>query len=194
MSVTSSSSSAPVPTTVELAPELSAKLADPRTAEQITELLDRLDLINLLVGGVGEMAARSDAIIQAVTLNAGQAREVVDAQAAAGGVSHFDVGASLTAATQLIAALPGFSPALLRGGESGALDALTSEEMVTFLRMGAASLDDAFDGKDTVPVNGILSLNRAIRDPDIQRALSFLMTAAKALGKKLAENDTAANR
>lgn len=175
-------------TSVTIAPELSEKLSDPRTAAQLSQLLDQLGLINILVGGLGGMAARSDTIIQSVGVAAGQARDTVNATASEGGVDGgFDVGASVGAATKLIAALPGFTPALLRGGESGALDALTSDEMVSFLRMSTTSLDDAFDGKDVVEINGIRSLNKALHDADIQRALSFVMTVAKGIGKQLAE-------
>jgi len=161
---------------------LAERLADPHVAASLAAVLDRMDVVALVVTALDGLLAHSETILDSAVESFADAKTTVEANDQAKGI---DVGASTDAAVQLLAALPNMAPALVRGAESGAIDHLTSPALVELLGLLSDASGRALADPRPVEVGGVLSLARSLRDPDVQRALGFLLTVARALGQRL---------
>lgn len=159
-----------VPVTVEVAPALAAKLADPAVAESLTSLLTHADLVAILLEGADGLLRRTDEI--GGSLAAGLTElKATDLTGLGGGI---DVLALLAAAKTFASQ----APELI-----GVLTPAMTEQVALVgrgLEAGAAAYASA-----PVPVTGLLSLTRLFKDPDILRAISYASTVAKAIGREL---------
>lgn len=164
-------------------------LSDPQVSASLATLVERLDLLVLLVQSLDGFLRHSETVMESVVDSAADFRATVDALPGtsdlAPGLDGVDVRASAAAAVTLLAALPDMAPALVRGAESGAIEALTSPGLVEVLKLAAAGVQDGLADPAPVHVRGALSAARILRDPDVGRALGFFATIARSIGRNL---------
>lgn len=172
---------------------LAVRLSDPKVAESLAAILDRLDLVVLLVDSLNGLLSNSETILNSVLDSAIDARATLEGTGAMGMsfLAEMDLTSAVEAGKRLATALPGVSPALLRGIESGAIDALTSPGLVQLLRLLSESTQAALEDKTPVELNGALSVARALKDPDVARAAAFVLTLTRAIGRHLAAGESA---
>jgi len=125
--------------------ELLERLQDPQVAQALVALLDRAELLAVLVEGLDQFVARSE-----------------------------EIGVDLPRIVDTATRLAG----------SDLVDPAAVDQ-ISLLARGLVAGGEAF-AERPVPVQGLLSLNRILRDPDVRRAVSFLATVAKSLGQELA--------
>ncbi len=164
--------------------ELTARLNDPQTVAQLDALLDNLELVNLVVGSLGELLAHSETIFDSVLDSARDAGATVKAARLPDG-EPLDVKATAEATAQLLTALPKVTPALLRGIESGAIDELTAPGLAQILELVSGGAQAALTDADQVKAGSALALLRALKDPDVARGLSFFLTVVRNIGRAL---------
>lgn len=176
----------------EIPAALADRLADPRVADSLAALLDRLDVIVLLVESVDGLLAHSETILDSAVESAADARLTIDGAVAEEGdkpglanLGEIDLRDTADAGAQLLLALPELAPVLLRGFESGAIDQLTSESLVQILHLVSEGTRAGLADPNPVEVKGALSLARTMKDPDVARALGFFLTILRSIGRQL---------
>lgn len=161
-------------TPVSQSTELQARLDDPEIAGALGVLLDHADLLALVVVALDGFIARSEVIGDSLIDGVTELRAVVGS-----GDSGIDMAALLDAGKVLGAAAPALTPALTTLVESGLLDQMGG--LADSLARATASFETA-----PVEVGGIFSVARLLKDPDINRTVSFAATLAKSFGRDLA--------
>jgi len=158
---------------------LAERLAEPRTAAALNTLLDHVDLLAVLVSGLNGLVSRGDTITESLIDGVTELRSAGEP--------------ARTSAVQLLATaqqLGTLTPALL--DKLPVLEALLSSDLADpkaielagmVSRAVTAGAGQAQRGE--IKVNGVVGLVRSLKDPDISRALSFVLSIAKALGKEL---------
>jgi len=164
---------------------LMERLDDPQVAAALTNLLDHADLLAILIVGLDGLVGRSE------TIGAALAEGLTDLRGIAGN-GDGDVVASLTT---LSAALPKLVPVITEVIESGLVDTvidsgITDPAMITEVsRIGRGLTAGAAAAKDQpIEVNGIFSAMKLLKDPDIQRAVSYFAAVAKSIGVELGKS------
>ncbi len=166
---------------------LGERLDEPRVAEALGSLLDNAELLALLVSGLDGFIRHGETMLDSALDSLADARKGAEALPGLSGVD----GPSLQAAgTAVLGALPSALAALTALLESGALEELRSPEAAGSLALLARGLNrGAADYRtNPVPVSGVRSLARLLRDEDLRRGLSFLTTVGRGLGRVLAED------
>lgn len=153
--------------------ELSARLHDPAVAASLVTLLDHADLLAIIAVSLDGFIARSDVIGDSLVDGVTELRAVMGATE-----SDFDPAALLSAVKSLAGSLPQLAPSVVAAVESGAFDQVNA--LVAGLAQGSAEFETS-----PVQVTGALSLLRLLKDPDINRAISYAATVARALGREL---------
>ena len=158
---------------------LAERLADPGVAASLNILLDHADLLAVLVTGLDALISRGDTITDSL---AGGVREL----RAAGEQPQADA-VRLVGALQQLSAL---GPPLL--DKLPVLENLLGSDLADPRVIDIAStasraiVRGAEQAGTTQPrISGIRALLRALKDPDVSRALGFVMSVAKALGREL---------
>lgn len=164
-----------------------ARLEDPRTAESLHQLIDHLDLLAVLVVGLDQLVGRGDTIADSIGAGLAELRSVQK--------PPVDVAQLLAMGRQFTDAAPAlldFLPVVERIASSDLGDPRLTDLAATVAR---AAIRGSADGA-AVPVSGIRSLLRMLKDEDVSRALGFVFGIAKALGQELkpAEAKPAATR
>lgn len=174
---------------------LGERLSDPRVAASLTILLDHADLLAVLVTGLDALVSRGDTIADSLADGVAELRT-------AGEQTQADRAQLAGAARQLKALTPAvldklpLMESLLNG--LPVLESLVSSDLAdprligisgTVARAVVRGAEDAATAP--VPATGIRALLRALKDPDIARALGFVLSIAKALGKDLEDTRTA---
>jgi hypothetical protein len=184
------------PTAPAVPSALAERLADPQVANSLASLLDHADLLAILVEGLDQFVSRSEVIGDSLLASIGDLRSTVQNSPGLkdSGVSVQQVTES---AASLAAVLPKAAPGMVAAVESGAIDRLLSSDLVSpeavdqiaTLARGLARGKEEFSARP-VDIGGPLSLLRLLKDPDINRALSYFATVAKAVGEELARPST----
>jgi Protein of unknown function (DUF1641) len=175
---------------------LGERLADPRVANALASLLDHADLLAVLVEGLDQLVSRSEIIGDSLLENITDLRSTVENSP---GIKDSGVGVQeiTESAASLAAVLPRAAPGMVAAVESGAIDRLLGSDLVSpeavdqiaVLARGFARGKDDFANRP-VEVGGLLSLPKLLKDPDVNRALSYFATVAKAVGQELAKPTT----
>lgn len=158
---------------------LAQRLAEPRTAAALNTLLDHADLLAILVVGVDGLLSRSDTITDSLADQVSELRTAGEpAQASA---------AQFVATARQLGAL---APPLL--DKLPVLEALLGSDLadsrvieLASMASRAATQGAEQSSRGDFKVTGIVGLLRALKDPDVSRALGFVLSIAKALGKEL---------
>jgi hypothetical protein len=172
---------------------LAARLQDPAVVGALVSILDHADLLAVLVEGMDGLVARSEVIGNSLMGGVTELREAVDGNPTLRD-ADIDVPALIDAAATLASVLPKAAPGMAAAVESGAIDKLFSSGIlddeavsrVATLAQGLVEGGRRFTD-DPVPIGGALSLLKLLKDPDINRALSYFATVAKAMGAELAK-------
>jgi uncharacterized protein YjgD (DUF1641 family) len=153
---------------------VAAKLRDPQVAASLATLLDHADLLALLVEALDGFVERSEVIGDSLISGLDELRTIADAN---GGnpLAGIDFEAIKTL-TQTLANSDLLKPEAV--------------EALGVIARGAARGSAQYAGAP-VQIGGLLSLGRLLKDPDINRAISFTMTLAKAVGQELATQQPA---
>lgn len=147
--------------------QLDARLHDPAVVASLSSLLDHADLLAILVEALDGFVERSEVIGDSLASSFGELRGAMDGEAMAKAGS--DLGRLRDTATSLMSS-----------------DLLKPEalEAIGLLSRGVVRGNAAYT-TTPVPVGGVLSIARLLKDPDIRRALSFVATLAKFVGQEL---------
>ncbi len=158
---------------------LAERLAEPRTAAALGTLLDHADLLAVLVSGLDGLVSRSETITDSLIDGVSELR-------AAGQPARTNAAQLITTAQQLST----LTPALL--DKLPVLEALLGSDLADpkVIELASLAARAATSGAEQAPqasikVSGVRSLLRALKDPDVSRALGFVLSIAKALGKEL---------
>jgi len=135
---------------------LAERLLDPKTANALNTLLDHADLLATVVSGMDALISRGDIITE--SLGSGFA-ELRGANGGGGGT------------IQLL----------------GALGALTRPEVVSILGAASSAVAEgsAQAAAGGTKIGGVRGLLKAVKDPDVSRALGLVVAIAKAFGREL---------
>jgi Protein of unknown function (DUF1641) len=158
---------------------LAGRLAEPRTAAALNTLLDHADLLAVLVTGLDGLVSRSDTITESLIDGVTELR-------AAGEPARAGAAQLVTTAQQLGT----LTPALL--DKLPVLEALLGSDLADpkVIELASMASRAVVSGagqaeRSELKVSGVIGLLRALRDPDVSRALGFVLSIAKALGKEL---------
>ncbi len=170
---------------------LIAKLNEPGVANALSNVLNHADLLALLVEGLDGFVSRSEVIGDSVISSIADVRRAAEAD----GASDVDVAGVLKSVVQLAGVLPKAAPGMVSAVESGAIDRLLTSELVSSQAVDQIEIvargltqGSARFASNPVEVGGLFSLGRLLKDPDINRALSYFATVAKAIGSELGKN------
>jgi hypothetical protein len=166
---------------------IAARLSDPATVNALGSILDHVDLLAILIEGLDQMVSRSEVIGDSIVESLAEVRGAGESSASA-----VDIGAVVQSGIALAGVLPKATPGMVAAVESGAIDKLLASgvvsgqalDQVAMLARGLVTGTEDF-GNNPVEVNGLLSLTKLLKDPDIRRSLSFFATVAKAIGKQI---------
>ncbi len=147
------------------------RLGDQATIDKLGALLERLDVALLALDSLDGFLRRSDEISQALSDDVDELRD--------------STKPTVLRAKEVLAAIP----ALVEAGEtlvqSGMLERKTVSVLGTIGRSAAQSFDEAKAQKGAPQHLGVFGLLRALRDPDIARAIDFALRVSKAYGQSL---------
>lgn len=151
---------------------LARRLDDPATAEALGTLLDNAELLAVLVQGLAGFVARSDTIVEAFAGGVSELKTAAGGQAA----KLPSLAEAGTIAGQLSEALPIINHVL----ESKMLDPATIEMLAEVSSATTQGFNKARDNDVTVTAFGAF---KALREPEVQRGLGYLIEIARALGR-----------
>lgn len=148
------------------------RLGDERTITSLKALIERLELAVFTLEALEGWLRRGDDIARAMAEGAEDLR---------GAVPNIDV----QKVREVLAAIPPLVDAGKSLMASGMLEPKTVAVLGAVGRSAAQSFDEA-KSQDYPPRKlGILGLMRELKDPDVNRALDFLLRVAKAYGQSL---------
>jgi len=169
------------------------RLDDPQVAAALINLLDHVDLLAILIVGLDGFVSRSETIGDALVDGIDELRGVAAANSEA--VGSLELGAILASVMTLSSSLPRITPAVTRVVDSGLIEhvldsGITDPAMVTEIARIGRGLTAGAERAETepVPVNGLFSAMKLLKDPDIQRAVSYFAAVAKSIGVELASS------
>ncbi|MEI2715040.1 MAG: DUF1641 domain-containing protein [Nocardioides sp.] len=176
-------------TQAQSADALVERLQDPAVVGALSKVLDHADLLALLVESLDQFVSRSEVIGDSLAAGLDELRGAVEGGASQ---SPLDLAELVAAGSAIARTLPAAAPALSRMADSGAIDKLiaTAEvsagalDQVDTLARGLVRGSNDFAGQP-VEIGGPLTLLKLLKDPDINRALSFFATVARAVGREL---------
>lgn len=154
-----------------MASDLLDRLGDPKTIQSLKDVLDRLELAAFVLESIDGFLKRSEGIGQALS------DDVQDLKKA----TQPDI--------QKLKEVMRAMPALVTAGQtlvrSGMLEPKTVEALGTMGRSVADSYDEARAARRDPRPLGVFGLLKAIRDPDVNRALDFALHVSKVYGQSL---------
>jgi len=160
---------------------LVARLSDPQVAGALNSLLDHADLLAILVSGLDGFVARSEVIGDSLVSGLSEIRSATsNTTGPALAEAKLEPAALISAAISLLGVMPRAAPGLVQAFENN------GGEHLALLTAGLTNGRADFLA-DPVQIGGPLSLLRLLKDPDVNRALSYLATIARAVGRQLAE-------
>ena len=173
---------------------LAERLSDPRVAASLNTLLDHADLLAILVTGLDALVSRGDTIADSLADGVAELRTT-------GKQTRADTAQLVSAARQLKALTPAvldqlpLMENLLNG--LPVLESLVSSDLADprLVEMAGTVARAVVQGAEQAaaapaPATGIRALLRALKDPDVARALGFVLSIAKVLGKDLNDAQT----
>lgn len=168
---------------------LMERLDDPQVAAALLNLLDHVDLLAILIVGLDGMVSRTETIGNSLVEGI---QDLKDVAAANDTAMSADPGQILASLMTLSSALPKVTPAITRLMDSGAIDDVLNSGIVDpvminqVTMIGRAMTSGAANAEaNPVQVNGLFSAMKLLKDPDIQRAVSYFASVAKSIGVEL---------
>lgn len=158
---------------------LAERLAEPRVADALNTLLDHADLLAVLVTGLDGLISRGDIITDALADGVSELRS-------AGQQTRLDTADMVSSLRQVAAAAPPLLdklPVLENLLSSDLADPRVIDVAGAVSRAAIRSAEQAQSGD--LKITGLRALRRGLKDPDVSRALGFVLSIAKALGAEL---------
>ncbi|GAB98150.1 hypothetical protein BJY21_001385 [Kineosphaera limosa] len=177
-------------TSTSAVPEkLAHRLEDPEIVDALDTLLAHADLLALLVEGINGLAERGDTITETLAEGLTELRTTVESTP---GADDLDIRELTESAVLLAGAAPKAVPGMLAFVDSGIIDRLIDSEILSpaavdeVSRLSRGVVRGSADYRaDPHRIDGPRAMFKAMRDPDVTRALSYLLTVAKAIGREL---------
>ncbi|MBL0890237.1 MAG: DUF1641 domain-containing protein [Gemmatimonadaceae bacterium] len=148
------------------------RLGDERTIDAVKAVLDRLELAAFTLEAIDGFLRRGDTIATALSDDVEELKRA----------SQND----FVKLQDVLSALPPLVAAGQTLVKSGMLEPRTVEVLATIGRSAATSYDEAHGAPADEKPMGVLALLKALRDPDVARALQFGLKVSKAYGQSLA--------
>ena len=145
-----------------------ARLEDPAVAASLVSLLDHADLLAVIVEGLDGFIARSEIIGNSLLDSVTELRESV-------------AGSDVAGSTGVD--LPKLVDTASRLSSSDLVDPAALDQLSVLAR-GMVKGGEQFESRP-VEIGGALSLLKLLKDPDINRAISYFATVAKAVGQEI---------
>ncbi len=167
--------------------QLRERLNEPDTAEALNQILDNIQLIALSVTSLDGMLRRSEQIIENVTDGIQEIRAVAPSP----DVNLTDVISQLTQLSQLLPQLTEISGELKTIFDSDEFKSLITSgifapKTVGIIGQAGTALVESYEAsQEQAKPMGVLGLANSLRDPDVQRALTFLVGFSKRFGQSL---------
>jgi hypothetical protein len=162
---------------------LAERLADPKVAASLNTLLDHVDLLAVLVTGLDALISRGDTIADSLADGVSELR-------AASQQPRMDAARMAMTLQQVSALAPPLVeklPVLENLLGSDLADPRVIDVASTAARAIVQGADQA--QATQTKITGVRALLRALKDPNVSRALGFVASIAKALGKELNETN-----
>lgn len=180
---------------VEALDSLSRRLAEPQVVASLNNVLDHADLLALLVVSLDGFINRSEVIGDALVDSFADLRTA--AEATSNPLDGVDVRELVSSLMTMSSLLPKFTPTLTRTIDSGVIETVLDSGIATpivieqIARLAHGLVNGAqLAATEPIKVKGAVSLLKVLKDPDINRALSFFLSVLKSVG---AEIQTEAN-
>jgi hypothetical protein len=158
---------------------LAARLAEPGVADALNTLLDHADLLAILVAGLDGLISRGDTITDALADGVSELR-------LAGEQTRLDTAKVVSSLRQVAVAAPPLLDKLPVLENLLGSDLADPRVIDVAGAMSRAAIRGAEQAQSAdLRVTGLRSLLRALKDPDVSRALGFVLSIAKALGQEL---------
>ncbi|GAA3601047.1 DUF1641 domain-containing protein [Marihabitans asiaticum] len=166
---------------------LAATLDDPQVVASLTTILEHADLLAVLIEGLDQLVARSEVIGDSLLAGIDELRDVDTGTAP-------PLSELARSGMSLASVLPKAAPGIAAAAESGVIERLLSSDIASpeaveglaVIARGVGRGSAAFETGRAVDASGVRGITRVLRDPDIQRALTYGATIAKAIGQELA--------
>lgn len=165
-----------------LASGLIDKLGDPKTIEDVEGLLNRLGLATFILDALDGWLRRGDEFATSMAEATADLRKTMpdfDTQKIAAATKHLP---------DIIDALDSLPPVVGAGKTliaSGMLDPKVVSVLGDWGRSAVQALDEAKRDQSPPRAMGVFALMKALKDPDVARALDFGLRAAKSFGRTL---------
>lgn len=166
---------------------LRERLNEPDTAEALNLILDNAQLIAFTVTSLDGMLRRSEQIIENVTEGLQEVRGAVPSV----DVNVTDVVSQLSQLSELLPQLTEMAGQLKTLFDSDEFKSLSTSGVLAPKTLGivgqaGSALVQSYDAsqRQAKPM-GVLALANSLRDPDVQRALTFLVGFSKRFGQSL---------
>lgn len=157
---------------------LATRLADPKVAASLDQLLSHADVLALLVVGLDGLLSRGETISESLAAGVSEMR-------AAGTSSGLPSAGELGTLLQRLVTLTGPLTASLPALEQLLTSDLADPRVIDTASMASRAIVKGTSTSRGTQVGGIWALLRALRDEDVSRALGFVLGIAKALGQEL---------
>jgi len=152
------------------------RLNEPGVAASLNVLLDNIELLAVIVAGMDGLARKGELIGDTLAEVYGQMR-------AAGRASGLDPVVTTRQLATVIPTLAEASPAINRVLESP----IVEPEPIEVLSEAAVALVDGLRAAESKATTlGLRGVMTATRDPDVRRALGFVVEVARVFGRDLA--------
>ena len=151
------------------------RLSEPQTAAALHALLDNIELIAVMIGGIDGLARKGEVIGDTLA-------EVLHEVRAAGKATGLDLRETTQQLSTLIPTLADASPAINRILASP----IVEPEPLEVLSEAAVSLVKGLQAAQANQTKvGMRGLYKATKDEDVQRGLGFIIEVAKVFGSHL---------
>ena len=160
---------------------LADKLADPAAEAALCALIDQAGTLAFILQGVDELLARGDVIADSLASGVGELKLVTALDAArARSLRLADVTSNFA---KLTVSLSESSPAIAELLDSG----MFRSDVVQLLAKAADAAVEAKERASTgAPrVQGARSILKSLKDPEVQRGMTFIVELAAALGRRV---------
>ncbi|MGH3794537.1 MAG: DUF1641 domain-containing protein [Pseudonocardiaceae bacterium] len=158
---------------------LMSRLAEPRVADALNDLLDHADVLAIMVVAMDGLVRRGDAIADAFNVAVSELRDALPGTRKPAEV--VDLGALAKSLATLAGPLTDAAPALKAILRSD----LTNPQTIDIITQFVRALVVGAEAARTEPVSGVLALMRTLNDDDVVRGLGFLLQVVRAFGGEL---------
>lgn len=159
---------------------VASKLGDPASLRALADLLEQVDTLAFILKSFDELMSRGDVLADSISSGIQQMRSL-RAQAS-GSESSVDLSAMAGNLSRLLVSISASSPSVIELLDSGML---RDDAMRLFGLVAEASSEARDKVTENVRISGLMSLARSLKDPAVQRGVSFAVELAGSLGKRL---------